>query len=287
MWGQLGNIIFDGSFSPYSYQWSENAIWVEHELVNRKNLLQPTGMSLKNISLEMLVRQDWVDVKTVLNVLNSNKRTFTVMPLLWGYGSLEGNFVISDMDVTHNQQLPDGTLIAASISLKLLEYVTDDEIGKQQQDLIKSAQAVGKPSTSLQDQMPPQKPGESQQTSQTVSDINSSALELDEAIAKYANTGIQNHTIIKDINNILSQANNVVNRINDPLSLFYQNTTLLYAVLNMQSTATAISNLVNSNILGGNYISEVILANGIFQQSRINFIALIFPGILDAILRNL
>lgn len=284
MFIQLGSFIFDANLTPTSFEQNEDVSIVEHSLVNRKNLLQFTGLALKDISMSITLRQDWCNVRTTIDQLNSLKNNFTVLPLLWGYGILEGDFVITSMPVTHLQQLNDGTLIAAAISLRLREYATDDKMAKAEQTQRNSAIAVGITAPTL-DEVISSTPGENEQTASTVSVVTSNAGTLDEVIKQYANTGIQNNNILANINNVLNEVNKVKARIENPLSGLFGNSALLSTALNVSSTANSLDAVIRNNIGGGNDTAGAILGNGNLQDAIIPFTGLLFTGVLGSILR--
>lgn len=142
MYAQLGNIVFEGLYSPQSFTENDRATFAEHALLNRKPLLEPTGLELKELNIGLLLRQDFCVVAEQLTALTSIRTAQKPVPLIWGTGENMGMFVITEQDKEILQQLPDGTLISARVNLRLKEYVEADPIKRIQKEQKQNAQAV-------------------------------------------------------------------------------------------------------------------------------------------------
>jgi phage protein U len=144
MFAQLGTTIFDGLKSFVSFQEDgEDAILVEHALISRKPTLQGTAIGLKNLSISLYLHQEFCNVEEETIKLRNSKNTFEILPLLWGNGKLEGEFLIATFNRTIQLADPDGNAIAVIISLTLKENSTNDRLSQEQQQSKSDAFAVG------------------------------------------------------------------------------------------------------------------------------------------------
>jgi len=142
-YAQLGNTIFDGTQSFVSFSSDEEAVIVEHALINRKPRLQGTAPGLITLNITLFLHQQFCKVENEVTNLRNYKDSFTILPLLWGNGKLEGSFVIAQMGVNYPIMDSFGNKVAANVSLVLKESVIDNVIDQQQQQAQKSAIAVG------------------------------------------------------------------------------------------------------------------------------------------------
>lgn len=184
MFAQLGTTIFDGLKSFVTFSSDEEAIVVEYALINRKPRLQGTGMGLRTISITLFLNQEYCKVTDEIAKLRRQKDTFEILPLLWGNGTLEGNFVITALSTNNTFMDNLGNLISANVAVILKEAVNDDALDKAQQDAINNAFAVGdkKPATKSTRVNP--SPCNSTVASE-VSKITSNAAQLDKYMRSY------------------------------------------------------------------------------------------------------
>lgn len=143
MYCQLGTTPFDGAKSFVSFSSDEEAIIVEHALINRRARLQPAAIGLRNISIALFLHQEFCRVSDEISKLRAAKNSFEILTLLWGNGRVEGDFVITSLNETKMQQDSIGNTISASVSLSLKECYNEDKLSQKQQDAQKSAFAVG------------------------------------------------------------------------------------------------------------------------------------------------
>ena len=125
-YAQLGSTIFDGYKSFVSYSNDEEAVLVEHALINRKAKLQGAGLGLQNITITLYLHQEFCVVKDELDALQKSMQQYEILPLLWGNGTLEGSFVIASINKQALQQDALGNIYAASVSVSLKESVADN-----------------------------------------------------------------------------------------------------------------------------------------------------------------
>lgn len=145
MFFQIGNSVYELLKSPVSFSSNENVSYAEHALIGAKPKLQPTGIELKNLQIVFRLRQNFCDIKTELQQFQTQKNTYEVLPLLWGNGTLEGDFVISEYSIDGEEFDSIGNLIAVTVSLGLKEFVVKDKQKQGQLEAKKNAFAVNKP----------------------------------------------------------------------------------------------------------------------------------------------
>lgn len=143
MFAQLGNLIFENlnSFSDFSQAGS--ALYAEHALIDGKPILQRTGSSLNEINLSIRFHALFCNPKDQLDSLKAFRNDGEILPLLWGNGNVEGDFVITEINETIENCDPTGTVISYLVNFILKEYVTPDRLQQEQASNIKKATAVG------------------------------------------------------------------------------------------------------------------------------------------------
>lgn len=143
MFAQLGKSVFQTlkSFGEYSEQGTAN--YAEHNLLDGKPRLQRTGSSLNELSVKILFHNAFCVPQDELNGLKDSRDNGEVLPLIWGNGNVEGEFVITDLQATKEEVAPNGTLLGVSISLTLKEYISPNKIQDEQASNRSKAKAVG------------------------------------------------------------------------------------------------------------------------------------------------
>jgi len=197
MFCQLGSIIFESLKSPNSITSNEGAVYAEHALINSKPRLQPTGAKLKDISLSFKLHASFCNIEAELQALRDAIEKFTVMPLLWGNGRLEGNFIATDLSIDFEETDTFGSKVSITCTVPLKEYFIKDPINKKQQEARQNSFATG-------DKKPPVKSGRvnpvtsEQEISRIISAIKSRAKQINTTSLAYTNTGRQNNDIKRD-----------------------------------------------------------------------------------------
>lgn len=143
MFAQLGKIQFDvlKTFSDFTEKAS--AVYAEHVLLDGKPRLQRTGSSLNEISLSMMFHNAFCNPKSEIESLKTARDNGEVLPLLWGNGEVEGDFVITDLEIVREEAGPEGSIVAAGVSLQLKEYVITNRVQQAQSEHREKAKAVG------------------------------------------------------------------------------------------------------------------------------------------------
>lgn len=143
MYSQLGTTQFSNAKSFVSYSSDEEAIIVELAVIGRRAQLQGTAIGLRSINISLYLHQEYCNVANEVAKLRTAKNTFEVLPLLWGNGIVEGDFVIISLSEAKIYMDAIGNTIAAMVSIVLKEYHDDDKLNKKQEDAQKNAFAVG------------------------------------------------------------------------------------------------------------------------------------------------
>lgn len=276
MYCQIGSIVFDGPFGFNSFENKSAATYAKHEIINLKPVLKPTGNELDELSIEIHLRAEFIDVVQAIATLKKSCAEFEVLPLIKGNGTFIGDFVISEITETHNHALSDGTLIEATLQISLMESVTADKLQQKQIADRKNAFALGdKKPLALNIQQQPTVP---QLASDDLSAVNSESVAVDRNVSQYENNvsrreSIAGHiqdglekiddtldkfnerlaqiTILNDVDSIASEVNNVKNKIQNfsfPITsiseLQNNNRDLQSAIRSLNAGTTELINLV-------------------------------------------
>jgi phage protein U len=217
MYAQLGTTEFSGAKSFVSFSSDEEAIIVELAVIGRRARLQGAGIGLRNINLSLFLHQEYCSVADEIAKLRNSKNTFEVLPLLWGNGIVEGNFVIMSLGETKTYMDDIGNTISATISVELKEYYNDDKLNGKQVEAQKKAFAVG-------NKNPPAKSKRAnpvaceKRVSQLNSGIRANAGALNLYIQGYTNLAGRNAAVLFVLNRITEDTQKVYNEAISPSS---------------------------------------------------------------------
>lgn len=240
MYSQLGNIIFQGRVGFNSFEHTDTTTYAQHDLINAKPLLTPTGNDLEEIVIEMKLRAEFISPEAARLRLKKSKDEFEVMPLIKGNGQYLGDYVITEIKTTHTQALADGTLVEAILSVTLREYVNADKLQQQQNAARKQAFAAGdKKPVTVGVQQPPTTP---QLTAADVSAVNSFAFVVDRKSSEYVNNVTQRQSLSERIQSALQKMDAKLQSIEDALS----DIELLEDVAGIISSINAVRQQVNN-----------------------------------------
>lgn len=215
MFAQLGNTEFDAQKSFVAFSEDEEVVVVEHALIARKPKLQGTGIGLRSLNLSLYLHQEFCNVLEETENLLEAKNSFEVLPLLWGNGRVEGDFIMTSFNRTITQMDADGNTVAVSINLTLKENGTHDKKEQQKQEAQKNAIAVG-------DKQPPEKsprinpPTCNKKVADLLSIIKANAGRLDEYSRKYTNDPSLNNKIVTHLNIVAKNAQLLFDTYQDP-----------------------------------------------------------------------
>lgn len=143
MFAQLGNIQFQNLLSFNEFSKRGEMIYAEHALIDGKPKLQRTGSALDELNISLRFHASFCNPKVELDKLKDARNQGEILPLLWGNGNVEGEFVIGEISETIDEADPQGNIFSLSASVTLKEYVIKDKIKQQQQENKKNAKAVG------------------------------------------------------------------------------------------------------------------------------------------------
>jgi phage protein U len=216
MFAQLGDIIFEGPFGFNSYEAKGSVNYAQHDLINAKPILKPTGGNLDELTLEIRLRAEFVDPTQAILALEKSRDDYEILPLLKGTGQYEGDFVITEITKSYVHALPDGTLIEAVLQLSLLEYVTGDKLQQQQTSARKRAFALGdKKPVALNIE---QQHSIAQLAAGDLSEVHSEAALIDREVSQYENNTSRRQSIAGHIQRGLQKMDDALQTFNDRLN---------------------------------------------------------------------
>lgn len=131
MHSQLGNFIFEGRNSPSVSTRAYETNYVEHALIENRPTLQRVGEKLRTQNLEMFLDQSFCNPSEVIASMEESRQLGEILPLIMGDGRYFGDFVIKKMGIAENYHGPNGTLLAATVQMELLEYFDPDAEASQ------------------------------------------------------------------------------------------------------------------------------------------------------------
>jgi len=121
MYGQLGNIKFEGLKGFSSLSESSATNYAEIGRVNRKPSLQRVGERLRAISLSILLHADFSDVERDYEELDKAREQADSLPFILGNGRVLGDFYITTLRRQLRKTAPDGSIIYLTADLELKE----------------------------------------------------------------------------------------------------------------------------------------------------------------------
>lgn len=154
MYAQLGNIRFTGPKGFTSLSETLGVEFAQHSRVGSKPRLEYTGDQLDMISFEMFLHSDFTNPEADILALKTAVTTREVMSLILGNGNVVGNFVIPSLSKETLFTDPSGNIIAATVSVELLEFYSDDPIADQQRKAIKDGFATSTRSSNVRTVLP-------------------------------------------------------------------------------------------------------------------------------------
>lgn len=234
-YAKLGSIEFSPTNGFNTFSKKESSNYAEHQLLNSKNKLQPTGENLKEISGTMRLiaharghtNEDFtqiVNVEQRLIMLRLYRANNTAVEFVWGNGNSEGTYVITEVEETVLKQFPDGTKILVDVAIKLKEYFEPDPLKNEQANNRKNAPAVGdKKSNAVNSNTniktcPQLITDKASQLNMYAAAINKLSIEYGIAYNPLTNTNITKHLL-----KLKAVSNNFAMAYADPQSCIYGN----------------------------------------------------------------
>lgn len=187
MYAQLGDIIFSGLLGPSKFEDTFVTDFAEHGLVESKPRLEAIGEKLQEITLSVHLHRAFITPELFFDKVNNHRLKRTILPLLWGSGDIEGDFVIKSIQRKIVQQTDDGAITEMDLEIILSEYFDPDKVGTQrkraQQEAFATNLANPLPEGSI---LPPASPG-----ADAIKDVNNADVAsnnfssiLDNSVAK-------------------------------------------------------------------------------------------------------
>jgi phage protein U len=143
MLAQLGTTIFENSKTFDAFNKTGSVTFAEHSLIGSKPRLQFTGSNLDELQIEVRLHVSFCKPAAEISKLRASRDKAEVLPLLWGNGILEGNFVITTIAETIEHSSPEGDIFSYLLNISLKEYFNNNKLALQQQFNRDNAKAVG------------------------------------------------------------------------------------------------------------------------------------------------
>lgn len=141
----LGDITFDLITYFEGMEVKFGADYAEHALIEGKPRLQWTGDKLDEASWSLVFHAGFCDPERELLKLKTAVSKHEAMPLVFSNGDYKGWFVPTEVSVTSQQTMTDGTSVWIEVKLTLREYVEPKVLAEQTPR--KEAEAAEKPAT--------------------------------------------------------------------------------------------------------------------------------------------
>jgi phage protein U len=237
MFAQLGNIIFHGLFGFESFESTDNPTYAQHDLINAKPVLQPTGFELEELTITIKMHGEFCNPSESIAALKKSKTSFEVLPLIKGNGQYLGDFVIAEMGHIETATFADGTILEATVTLLLREYAVADKLQQQQNAARKNGFANGdKKVVNIQQK---QLPTMHQLSSQDLTFTAAHANVVNDQVNQYKNNVGAQASIADKIQKSLDKMDKKLNAFNDKVQT-------LTSLQNLSGILSAISNLKTS-----------------------------------------
>jgi phage protein U len=142
MYAQLGEIRFEALKGFSSLSDKKEALYAEHALIDGKPRLQRTGNALDEFTIGIKFHVSFCDPEAEYDALNRYRDDGEVLPLIYGTGYVEGNFVITSLNRTVNDTSATGEYIDIDVSIGLKEFYQPDLVAGNQKRALLNAFAV-------------------------------------------------------------------------------------------------------------------------------------------------
>lgn len=144
MFAQLGSITFKELFGPTSFNYEgDEAVYAEHDVLGSRPRLKKTGDTLQQITMEIKLHGEFCNPTNQLAKLKQAKDDGTVLPLFLGNGKYINDYVVISLPYVVNRTFDDGTILEATVTLTLREYVSFGALEQKQQAARKASFGIG------------------------------------------------------------------------------------------------------------------------------------------------
>jgi phage protein U len=121
MYGQLGDIIFEGLYGPEEFVRTDSVSLPLHNRIGLRPKIQFTGNDLGTVKIVIHLHRAFIDVEEAISKFRSYRTTVTHLRYITGTGAVIGTFVIADMKQTNAHETPRGEIVSCKLELTLLE----------------------------------------------------------------------------------------------------------------------------------------------------------------------
>lgn len=121
MYGQLGDIIFEGLYGPESFERRDSVSIPLHLRIGRRPKIQFTGIDLATVQIGIHLHRSFIDVERAILQFREYRNTVKHLRYITGSGNVIGTFIITDTKQAHIQETPQGDIVSAKLELTLLE----------------------------------------------------------------------------------------------------------------------------------------------------------------------
>jgi phage protein U len=121
MYGQLGDIIFDGLYGPETFERKDSISVPLHQRIGRRPKIQFTGIDLGQIRIGIHLHRGFINVEEAIFKFREYRNTVKHLRYITGSGNVIGTFIITDTRQINIQETPQGDIVSARLELSLLE----------------------------------------------------------------------------------------------------------------------------------------------------------------------
>lgn len=284
MYAQLGNIIFENqnAFTSFSVDGDE-ANFAEFELINSKPRLQKVGDSLQQITIGIKLHAKFVNISKTLAQLATYKSDGEILPLLMGNGRYINDYVIVSMPFSVDDAFADGSIIEATLTLTLKEFVSYNKLEQQRAAARRSAFAVGNKKNVLLRAPAPLSIRES--SAQNITVIKLQGLQVDNFATEIENNTIPSTITADKLKNAAQKALANINTLQDKIN---SNGALFAIVPDLLNASTILSSDYSSLVSAYPFSSIAALKeiNLALQSNTRDFTKAGTPFLKSLIVRN-
>lgn len=138
MYAQLGSLIFEPLSGFTAFAENEESVIAEYGALKGKPHVDWMAPGARELTIGVKLHQRFIKVKEAREQLRAYKDNGTVIPLLWGNGSLEGRFLIQRLDTIVTESDAYGNVFCVEVGIVLKES-TQDLLAVKKVDATKDA----------------------------------------------------------------------------------------------------------------------------------------------------
>lgn len=122
MWAVLGDIEFELTNHPTRQEERTATDYAQHPLIQSKPRLELVADALDELTLELMFHAGLHDPEAQIRRLKAAKSAHQPLPYVLGSGDYRGIYLITEVTITTRKTTDQGRLVAATVSVSLLEY---------------------------------------------------------------------------------------------------------------------------------------------------------------------